>query len=195
MDIAQLVTNAKDSANIPIRKLAADARVAGSTITRIQAGTVDPSFETLTRILDAAGYGIEIVATRHGARKHPRLADLIDAWSYRDHTVRLTWTRWRTFLDRLALHPENVPEAIYTSPPPSGNNVIDNLLAATAEKLADDANLPRPSWTNNVTKLLTTYRPATARNLADTEIPGQFAARGLFIDSASLWRPQGTVGV
>lgn len=195
MDIAQLVTNAKESANIPIRKLAADAGVAGSTITRIQAGTVDPSFDTLTRILDATGYEIEIVATPHGARKHPRLADLIDAWSYRDSTVRLAWTRWRTFLDRLALHPENLPEAIYTSPPPSGNNVIDNLLAATAEKLADDANLPRPSWTTSVAKLATPYRPATARNLPDTDVPEQFAGRGLIIDAASLWRPRGTVGV
>jgi transcriptional regulator with XRE-family HTH domain len=195
MNIAQLVTNAKESANIPIRKLAADAGVAGSTITRIQAGTVDPSFDTLTRILEATGYDLEIVATPHGARKHPRLADLIDAWSFGDSTIRLAWTRWRTFLDRLALHPENLPEAIYTPPPPSGNNVVDNLLAAVAEQLADDANLPRPSWTNNITKLTAPYRPATARNLPDTAIPEQFAARGLMIDTASLWRPRGTVGV
>ena len=195
MDIAQLVTNAKESANIPIRKLAADAGVAGSTITRIQAGTVDPSFATLTRILEATGYDIEIVATPQGARKHPRLADLADAWSYRDSTVRLAWTRWRTFLDRLALHPKNLPEAIYTPPPPSGNPVIDNLVAAVAEKLADDANLPRPSWTENITKLSAPYRPATARNLADADIPQQFAARGLMIDTTSLWRPRGTVGV
>ena len=195
MDLGQLVTNAKESANIPIRKLAADAGVAGSTITRIQAGAVDPSFNTLVRILDATGYDIEIVATPHGARKHPRLADLIDAWSYRDSTIRLEWTRWRTFLDRLALHAENLPEAIYTSPPPSGNQVIDNLLAAIAEKLADDANLPRPSWTKNVKKLATPYRPSTARNLADADVPQQLAERGLMIDTASLWRPGRTVGV
>ena len=195
MDIGQLVTNAKESARIPIRQLAADAGVAGSTITRIQAGTVDPSFDTLTRILQATGYEIEIVATRQGGRKLPRLADLIDAWSYRDSTVRLAWTRWRTLLDRLALHPENLPEAIYTPPPPSGNNVVDNLLAATAEKLADDALLPRPSWAKNVTKLDAQYRPPTARSLPATDVPTQFACRGLIIDTASLWRPRGTVGV
>ncbi len=195
MNLGQLVTNAKESANIPIRKLAADAGVAGSTITRIQAGSVDPSVSTLARILNAAGYDIEIVATPHGARKHPRLADLIDAWSYRDSTIRLAWSRWRTFLDRLALHAENLPEAIYTSPPPSGDQIIDNLLAAIAEKLADDANLPRPSWTKNVEKLATPYRPATARNLAEANIPQQLAERGLMIDTASLWRPGRTIGV
>ena len=195
MDIGQLVTNAKESANIPIRKLAADAGVAGSTITRIQASTVDPSFDTLTRILEATDYDIEIVATPHGARRHPRLADLIHAWSYRDITVRLAWTRWRTFLDRLALHPEKLPEAIYAPPPPSGNDVVDNLLAAVAEKLADAGGLPRPSWAASVTELDEEYGPLTARNLADADVPQQFAARGLMIDTTSLWRPCGTVGV
>ena len=50
MDAASLVSNAKGSCGLSVRALAARAGVAGSTITRIQAGAVDPTVDTLDRI-------------------------------------------------------------------------------------------------------------------------------------------------
>ena len=95
VDIGKLVSNARLSAGCTIRSLGADAEVAGSTITRIQSGTVDPSVKTLARILDAAGFTLVINAVRHGAPPRPHLTDLIGAWSYHRGRLRLDWTRWR----------------------------------------------------------------------------------------------------
>jgi hypothetical protein len=145
MQIGRLISNAKGSSGRSVRGLAADAHVAGSTITRIQTGTVDPTMQTIERILDAAGYQLQVGVVRHGSQPGPRLGDLADAWTARKGRLRLEWTRWRALLDHLALHPDLTPEAIYIPPPPAGNRVVDALLAAVAEKLADDAHLRRPS--------------------------------------------------
>ena len=75
-----------------------------------------------------------------------------------------------------------------------GERTVDNLLAAVAEKLADDVGLPRPGWTEGVSPLEEPYRPPVARPLAERDIPAQLAARGLMIDTASLWRDRRTVG-
>lgn len=194
MDVGHLVTNAKGSAGLPVRRLASDAHVAGSTVTRIQAGGVDPSVDTLERILAAAGFDLEIIAVRSGTPRRPRLGDLANAWSRHRGRLRLDWARWRAVLDELARHPEWVPDAIYFPPPPAGERVIDALLAAVAEKLADDANLPRPAWTEQAPSLDEPYQPPIARNVAGRIVPAQLASRGLMIDSTSLWRDPETVG-
>ena len=194
MDASSLVTGARGSAGVTVRELAARADVAGSTITRIQAGAVDPTVHTLVRVLAAAGYELRLVAARADARRTPQLGDLVDAWTRRSGEVRLDWPRWRSLLDSLALHPELVPEAIYPSPPPAGDRVVDTLLAAVAEKLADDAALPRPTWTPSVPPLDIPYRPPVVRPDAQREVPAQLEARGLLIDTASLWRDQVTIG-
>jgi hypothetical protein len=177
-----------------VRELAARAGVAGSTITRIQAGVVDPTDHTLSRVLAAAGYELRLSAARADARPSPQLTGLVGAWTRRGGEVRLDWPRWRGLLDSLALHPELVPEAIYPSPPPAGDRVVDTLLAAAAEKLADEAALPRPTWTLAVPPLDVPYRPPVVRPDTQHEVAAQFEARGLLIDTASLWRDPATIG-
>jgi transcriptional regulator with XRE-family HTH domain len=188
MDAGSLVGSARSSAGVTVRELAARAGVAGSTITRVQAGVVDPTVHTLARVLAAAGYELRLSATRADAVRTPQLSDLVDAWTRKGGEVRLAWPRWRGLLDALALHPELVPEAIYPSPPPSGARIVDTLLAAVAEKLADDAALPRPTWTHAVPPLEVAFRPPVVRPNRSHTIPGQLEARGVLIDSASLWR-------
>lgn len=194
MDVGSLVGSARGSAGATVRELAARAGVAGSTITRVQAGVVDPTIQTLARLLAAAGYELRLSAVRADARRTPQLADLVGAWTRRSGEVRLDWPRWRGLLDSLALHPELVPEAIYPSPSPAGDLVIDTLLAAIAEKLADDATLPRPTWTQAVPPLDIPYGPPVVRPDAQRELPVQLEARGLLIDTASLWRDPVTIG-
>jgi hypothetical protein len=194
MDVRQLVTNVKGSAAMSIRRWAAEAGVAGSTITRIQAGAVDPTVHTLARMLDVAGFELHVVAVRSGIPPRPRLADLANAWTRHRGQVRLDWTRWRQLLDALLLHPELTPEAIYIAPPPAGEKVVDVLLAAVAEKLADDAGLPRPGWTEAVPALDEPYRPPVVRVVERLDVPPQLAARRVMIDAASLWRDGETIG-
>lgn len=194
MEIGQLVTNAKGSSGLSVRRLAAHARVAGSTITRIQSGTVDPTVQTLKRILEAAGFDLQISAVRRDTRRHSMLSDVAGAWTHRGGRLRLDWTRWRAFLDELARHPDHTPDAIYVAPPPTGERIVDALLAAVAEKLADDAGLPRPDWTEAVPALEEPYSPPVARAVAGRTVPTQLSARGLMIDITSLWRNPETVG-
>jgi len=192
MDAATLISNAKRSSGHSYRSLASNAEVAASTITRIEAHTTDPTFSTMERLLRSCGF--ELTAIRATLSRGPHLAELASAWSpARSGTNQpeLHWTRWRTLLDQLALHPELVPEAIYLPPPPAGHLIIDTLLAAVAEKLADDADLLRPSWTEAVPRLEVPFAPPTRRPL---EVPTQFADRGVMIDTESLFRSKSTVG-
>lgn len=195
MGISGLVVGARKASRLPIRTLAEVADVAGSTITRAQSGTVDPSVGTLERILDAAGFDLSIIARRKTDPHRPSLAGLVDAWTTHRGQTELHWPNWRALLDDLTLHPELVPEAIYLPPWPAGEPVIDALLAAIAEKLADDAGLPHPSWTEHAPVLAEAYDPPVARNVRDRVIPPQLAARSLMIDTESLWRDGTTTGV
>jgi len=193
MEASQLVSCAKRSSGFPVRGLAAAANVSGSTITRIQSGAVDPTVQTLGRILDAAGFELRLEAVRQGIPRRPRLADLAEAWTDGGGRFRLDWSRWRALLDELALHPELTPEAIYMTPPPSGARIVDALLAAVAEKLADDAGFPRPAWTEQAPMLEEPYQPLVARRVGSQEVPEQLSARGLMVDTRSLWRDRKTV--
>ena len=195
MKVGTLLESAKNSAGLSIRQLAHRADVAGSTITRIQAGAVDPSIETVERILEAAGFEVHLVAIRRGTPQRPQLGTLASAWTRKKGRLRLDWPKWRALFDDLALHPELTPEAIYEAPPPAGEPIVDTLLAAAAEKLADDASLPRPAWTVSIPPLAEPYQPLTARPGQERSIPPQLRQRGVLIDTESLWRRQSTVGV
>ena len=186
MDAATLIATAKRSSGHSYRSLAFSADVAASTITRIEAHSTDPTFSTMERLLRACGF--ELTAIRTTQSQRPHLAELAAAWSpARSGTnlPELHWTRWRTLLDQLALHPELVPEAIYLPPPPAGHRIVDTQLAAVAEKLADDADLLRPSWTDTIPRLEVPFAPSTRRSLP---VPAQLADRGVMIDTESLFR-------
>ena len=68
------------------------------------------------------------------------------------------------------------------------------LLAAVAEKLADDARLARPSWTGSVPALEDPYEPPVRHGVQREELPKLMSASGLMIDNESLWRDRRTVG-
>ncbi|CAN5605883.1 hypothetical protein BH24ACT5_BH24ACT5_07330 [soil metagenome] len=149
----------------------------------------------MRRVLRSAGYDLELNAARIDRPHVPRLADVVHAWRGVGVAIRLDWPRWRGLLDELAREPAYVPEAIYPPPPPAGDAVVDALVAAVAEKLADDASIPRPSWTRSVPALEVPYRPPVVRAGTSQAIAPQLETRGLLIDTASLWRDPVTIGV
>ena len=101
------------------------------------------------------------------------------------------WTQWRAFADQLTLRPFLTAAAIAPAPAPSGSEFVDNLLAGTAEKLADDTGIRRPSWTLRFPPLRTPWRAlGTPRMRADhaARTPPQFAARNITLPATSIWR-------
>jgi transcriptional regulator with XRE-family HTH domain len=174
--------------------LAARARVAYTTVSRIEHGQLDPTTGMLQRLLAATGARLELSAK---ADEIPQLADLVDAWKVEQGSARPNWTRLRAFLDMLAQHPELAGPATIRMPAPSGSALMDNLLAAIAETIADDAGIPRPPWTKSVPKLSErwfTDGTPRMRAAAEAATPEPLARRGITVRADSLWRDQTTVG-
>lgn len=154
------------------------AKLIGDAITAVRTGEA---------VLYPEDYVLHLRAVRDAASDLPRFQDVVDAWELRpDGQPRPDWTRWRAWLDALDRRPEWIPEAIYLPPSSSGHVVIDALMAAIAEKLADDSGLPRPSWTGAIPPLDEPYESAARRRGA---VPEHFERRGLLIDADSLFRP------
>jgi transcriptional regulator with XRE-family HTH domain len=176
--------------------LAGRAGVAYSTVSRIEHGRMDPTIGMLTRLLEAAGRDLE-VSTRESAIPH--LADLADAWrTDSSGQDRPDWTRLRAFLDLLMLRPSLAGPATLRAPAPSGSPFMDNLLAGIAERICDDAGVPRPAWTRRVPPLRQQWvSPGTARGRAEAAAatPSQFSARGIVLKADSLWRDPTSVGL
>jgi transcriptional regulator with XRE-family HTH domain len=192
---AVVLREAREAAGLSVRGLAASAGVAYSTIARIESGRLDPTTGMLDRLLEAAGCRLELSAVRVPV---PRLADLTDAWGVDPlGQDRPDWTRLRSLLDHLAEHPHQVGVALAPPPPPSGSEFMDALLAGIAEKLCDDAGVPRPGWARRVPGVAMPWiSPGTPRmqSAARAGTPPQLAARNIFVRADSLWRRAAAVG-
>lgn len=189
-----VVASARQAAGLSMHALAARADVAYSTVSRIEHGRMDPTCGMLAKLLAAAGQELKLSSSPSAA---PQLADLVDAW-HTDRTGqdRPEWTRLRAFVDHLALNPDQTGPATLRRPEPSGSALMDNLLAAMADKLSDDAGLPRPGWTRRVAALkqpwITEGTPRM-QAAAHQSAPEQFLARGIVVRVDSIWRHPETV--
>ena len=188
MDAATIVSEARRTAGLSRAELARRAGVPRSTVTRTEDGVVDPTFGMLQRILGAAHAELDVAARPLPALSLARLAE---AWSDTPWGEAIDWTSLRAALDELAMHPDQLRAAIATPPARSGNARLDALLAAIAEKLADDAGLPRPAWCRSVPALAEPWQPpGTPRIVARTVAgaPEQFRRRNIFLGETELWR-------
>jgi transcriptional regulator with XRE-family HTH domain len=192
----RIVTAARAASGLSIRELARLAGVSFTTVARIESGDVDPSVGTLRKIVSAAGRDLRIT-TELSTSPRATLAAVADAVTAGPAGERPDWTRLRALLDRLTLAPDQVGAAITPRPHPR-SRLMDALLAAIAEKLADDNGLPRPGWTRTAPKMRPEWvAPGTPRMQAEyrRRAPKQLLERGLVIDEQSLWRGRATVGV
>lgn len=192
-DAATLIREARTEAGLSLRALADRSDVSFTTISRIEHGHIDPTTGTLRKLLNALGEDLEL--GRRRVQEGPRLASLADAWSQdRSGQDQPDWTRLRAFLDLLSRRPELGAPVIQAKPSASGSVFFDNLLAAIAEKIADDHDIPRPAWTRRVPTLRQTWESLGTprmRAAAMAATPPQLAARNIHIPAASLWRETG----
>ncbi|WP_395152459.1 helix-turn-helix domain-containing protein [Ilumatobacter sp.] len=183
MTISAMIRNERDALGLSIRDLAALAGISYPTISRIENGHEDPRWDTLTKI--SAALGKTLVPTFE-TRPILRLAEIdIDGT-----TGEPNWTLLRSFADQITLHPEWTAAAI-ADVPSSGSSFMSNLLAAIAERLADNARIQRPGWTKQVAALESPWAaPATPRRRAMNaeNTPAQFAARRITLPERAIWR-------
>ena len=149
---------------------------------------MDPTFTMLERVLGAAGQVLR--STCENLDATPSLARLTDTWQQGPSGAKVDWTRLRGCIDWLALHPEQT-EATIDAPPARTGTPLDVLLAGMAEKLADDARIPRPRWTAAVPALEEPWEPpGTPRMIeaAKRATPEPLKRRNMFIAERDLWR-------
>lgn len=147
---------------------------------------MDPTLTMLSRIVSAAGHRLVVAVADPGDT--PRLAEVAAGTKDID---TVDWTRLRGIIDWLELHPETTDAAIADPPPRTGDPTADNLLAAVAEKIADDTGRPRPKWTRTVPGLTTPWSPPGTPRMKATELasaPAQFLSRNLRLGAGNLWR-------
>jgi transcriptional regulator with XRE-family HTH domain len=171
------------------RDLARLAGVSYPTISRIENEREQPRWSTLQKIFDVLGHPL---MPSPSPRNQPRLADMADAWTAdATGTHHPDWARLRGLIDQLRLRPTLLAEAIAVEPPRSNSELLDTLLAAIAEKLADDAGVSRPQWTRTRPPLRLPWsvaaRPSKQAE-AEKAAPAQFVSRGLMIPASTLWR-------
>ena len=185
----ELIRTEREARGLSTRDLATVAGVSYPTISRIENGHEQPRWDTLEKLAAALGMSWEPTLQR---RPTPELADLARQWECdASGEAQPIWTHWRAVADQLQLRPELTAVAIARPPARSGSPLIDNLLAAMAEKIADDADIRRPAWTRRVRELRTPWAaPGTPRKRAEhrAQTPPQFAARSITLPASAIWR-------
>lgn len=193
-DVGTLVKESRERAGLSVRALAEHAGVAASTVSRIEAGKVSPTVETLQSLMHACGRELELKTASAG----PSLAMLSDAWTNtKTGETRPDFTRIRSFLDSVAADPDKRWPSVVEAPEPSGSDVMDNLLAGIAETVALTAGHRPPRWTKEIEPLSSPWSMrSTPRKMAarKAQTPPSLAERGLVVDASSLWRDPVTVG-
>ncbi|GAA1627240.1 hypothetical protein GCM10009744_13770 [Kribbella alba] len=192
MGAADLVRETREDAGLSRSALAARAGVPTSTVSRIEDGSTDPTLTMLARLIAAAGRHLSVSATAQQADStRPAIEVLNQAYMPDPQGRKVNWARLRGFLDQIAAHRELAAEAIETPPPRSGDAAFDALLAGIAEKVADDAGIPRPRWTKTVPPSPTPWvAPGTPTRVARARAnaPAQLAARNIWLAARDLWR-------
>lgn len=131
---AELIRTARTRRGLTQRALAARAGVEQSTIARIENGDADPSWTTVNRLLDSAGF--------HLTEPIPTVPTLAEAAAYNGE---IDWTMIRAVTDRAERSPSDTALMIGAEP----TNVpatTATILAAIGAYLAEQHHLRTPRW-------------------------------------------------
>ena len=150
---------------------------------------MDPTVGMLQRLVAAAGCVLDLDA-RDGGPWITWLALRSDA---RD----LDWTAARGLADWATQHPSAVATMIVAPPPATRVLAVDNLIAAIAETLADDAGTSVPSWCGRIPRLAEPWEapgtPAMRRRWRQST-PRRFAVRTVWCPANAIWRERDDAG-
>lgn len=188
IDSAAILRNARANAGLSRRALAGKAGVPTSTVSRIEDGQSDPTLTMLGRLVNAAGN--DLVVESRPREDRLTLAELATAWSEDAGRLKIDWIRLRAFVDRVELHPESLSNAI-ADPPASTVPLLNAILAALAEQLADEHDIERPQWTRAFGPLAEPWSPPSTPRMRESfaeSTPEAFRRRNLVLSRSALFR-------
>lgn len=188
MKSAAILRGARSGAGLSRRALAAKAGVPTSTVSRIEEGLSEPTLGMLERLVNAAE--ADLVVECRPREDHLSLAELATAWSDQAGRVKIDWTRLRAFVDRIQQDTAALPGAIADPPAPT-HPLLNAILAALAEQLADEYDIERPRWIRAFGPLDEPWAPpSTPRMRASFEesTPEAFRRRNLVLPRSALFR-------
>ncbi len=177
---AELIRIARSQRGLSQRALAARAGVEQSTIARIENGDADPSFSTVARLLDAAGF--------HLPAPEPLLPTLAEAALGDDE---LDWTMIRAVADRAAHHPADVELMIGAEPPANASLTARTILAAIAAFVSEERPGRLPGWVRHTKPLQQRWHlPGTPRMIERTitGTPAHLARYNVWLRADALRR-------
>ena len=183
-----ILRGARTNAGLSRRALAAKAGVPTSTVSRIEDGESDPTLTMLGRLVQAAGNSLVVESRPREDRL--TLAELATAFDEDAGRLKIDWTRLRAFVDRVEQHPEDLAEAI-ADPPASTLPLLNAILAALAEQLADEHDIERPRWTRAFGRLEEPWSPPSTprmRAAFEESTPEAFRRRNLVLSRSALFR-------
>jgi hypothetical protein len=142
----------------------------------------------LERLVNAAGAELEVEARPREDRLS--LAELATAWSDQTGRVKIDWTRLRAFVDRIQQDPAALPDAIADPPAPT-YPLLNAILAAMAEQLADEYGIERPRWTRAFGPLDEPWAPPSTPRMRvsfEESTPEAFRRRNIVLSRSALFR-------
>jgi transcriptional regulator with XRE-family HTH domain len=190
MEVAGLVRNVRMDAGLSVRALAEAAGVAASTVHRIEQGGLQPTVETLTRILEAAGVRLHVEPHVDYSASIVGLARSIREDIARDDTT-LPVRKTAELVHRFGrANPDTRDRMITARPPETGDPRWDAFLGALAEWLAVQADIPAPPWARDADRYLrrgwwiTHMKSMRAWEYAGS--PASFQSHGVYVHRDSL---------
>jgi transcriptional regulator with XRE-family HTH domain len=131
---AELIRTARTSRGLTQRALAARAGIEQSTIARIENGDADPTWTTVNRLLESAGF--------HLAEPIPTVPILAEAAT---DDGEIDWTMVRAVTDRAERSPTDTALMIGAEPS-NASATTAVILAAIGAYLAEQHHLRVPRW-------------------------------------------------
>lgn len=188
MNAAHLIRAARARAAITVAELSRRSAVTGTVIDAIEAGAVDPTYETVSLLLSRTRHRLIVVpsvradAAELGALIGVALRTGDEATAFR-HLIQLS--------DNLVAERGLVRGALtLEAPEPTSRPVFDAALAGIVEYRLGQEGLPSPGWVDDgwrrldVPEVLPYGRYTMVVDPAD--VPAALLARGVLVDRDSL---------
>lgn len=184
---ASVLRDARANAGLSRRALATKAGVPTSTVSRIEDGQSDPTLTMLGRLVEAAGNSLVVESRPRDDRL--TLAELATAVDEEAERLKIDWTRLRDFVDRVEQHPDELAKAIADPPAPTVP-ILNAILAALAEQLAEEHDIECPRWTRAYGPLEESWSPPSTprmRAAFEESTPDAFRRRKLILSRSALF--------